>query len=203
MWVVAALAGLVLVLLILFLVVPVDMALRVDVHGRPKFQFRYSWLFGLINNEVSGGKKKSTGKGKVVEGSRKVKKKSWGIGSVFKIIRSKGLVRKIKNLLKDIFNNFKVRDLAVDFRIGLDNPADTGLLFAFIGPAVLFLNQRFPHRIVVEPSFEEAVFEGYSYGKVKMRPVRLIVPFLKFFLSLAVLRTIKTMVLSRWKQRKK
>ena len=203
MWVVAALASLAVVLLILFLLVPVDMALHVDVHGRPKFQLRFSWLFGLIRKEVSGGKKQFAEKGKAVEGKRKAMKKAQGIGSVFKILRSKDLVKKIKNLLKDIFSSIKVRDLVVNLRIGLDNPADTGLLFAFIGPAVLFLSPSFPHQIRVQPSFEEAVFEGYSYGKVKLQPIQLVVPFLKFILSLAVIRTIKTLVLSRWKRKKK
>ena len=203
MWVVAVLASLTVVLLILILLVPVDMVLHIDVHGRPKFHLRYSWLFGLINKEVRGGKKRSVGKGKVVEGKRKVREKTRGIGSVFKILRSRDLVKKIKNLLKDIFSSIKVRDLVVDLRIGLDNPAETGLLFAFIGPAVLFLHPRFPHRIMVEPSFGETVFEGYSYGKVIMQPIRLVVPFLKFFLSLAVIRTIKALVLSRWKRKKK
>jgi len=202
LWVVAALASLA-VVLILFLLVPVDMVLRVDVHGRPKFQLRFAWLFGLIHKEVTGGKKKAAEKGKVVEGKRKARKKTGGIRNIFEMLRVKGLVKQFKNLLKDIFSSIKVRDLVVNLRIGLDNPADTGLLFAFIGPAVLFLNPPFPHQIRVQPSFEEAVFEGYSYGKVKMQPIQLVVPFLKFILSLAALRTIKTLVLSRWKRKKK
>ena len=203
MWVVAALASLVVVLLILFLLVPVNMVLHVDVHGRPKFQIRFSWLFGLIRKEVSGGKKKFAEKGKVVEGKREARKKAGGIRNIFEMLRVKGLVKQFKNLLKDIFSSIRVRDLVVNLRIGLDNPADTGLLFSFIGPAVLFLNPPFPHQIRVQPSFEEAVFEGYSYGKVKLQPIQLVVPFLKFFLSLAAIRTIKTLVLSRWKRKKK
>jgi len=97
----------------------------------------------------------------------------------------------------------KIRELGANLRIGLDNPADTGLLFALIGPATLFLSPAFPHEIRVQPSFDaEAVFEGHLYGAVRLHPIQLAPPFLRFICSLATIRAIKTLVLTKWKRKK-
>ncbi len=194
MWVIAVLASLV-ILLIAVLCVPIDMALHVDGHGMPKFRLRLSWLFGLVDKEITGGKKEA-------EAKRKPGKRSWGIRDIFEILKTNGLLRQSYGLVKGILSCLRIRNIVADLRIGLDNPADTGLLFAVIGPALAFLNPRFPHQIRVQPSFEEAVLEGYSYGRVRLRPIQLVTPFLKFALSPAAIRAVKILVVNKWKRKK-
>ena len=190
MWVIVALASLA-ALPILILCLPVDMVLHTDVYGKPKFRLRLSWLFGLVSKEVTEGKKKPEEKRKVVEGKRKPKKRMRGVRGIFEILQTRGLLRQLKVLLKDILSRFKIRNLTADFRVGLGDPADTGLLFAIIGPVLSFLSPPFPHQIRVEPSFgSEAVFEGYSYGKVRLRPIQLVPPLLRFVFSLATIRVV-------------
>ena len=201
MWVAATLASLA-GLIILLLCVPVDMALHIDVYGRPKFRMKLSWLFGLVSKEVRKGKKKPEEKKRVAEGKPKLRKRRVKARTVFEILQTKGLLGQFKCLLKDVITRLKIRDLLADFRVGLDNPADTGLLFALIGPAILFLSSSFPHEIRVQPSFDKAVLEGYSYGVVRLRPIQLVIPSLRFVFSLATIRAVKKLVLSRWKRRK-
>ena len=87
--------------------------------------------------------------------------------------------------------------------MGLDNPADTGLLFALIGPAIFFLSRSVPCQIRVQPSFEgEAAFQGYLHGAVRLRPIRLVTPIVRFAFSLAAIRVVKILVLARWKRKK-
>lgn len=203
MWVVVTLASLA-AFIVLVLCVPLDIEPRLDVYGRPKFRMRLAWLFGLVSKEVGKGKKKPEEKKRVVpEAKPKRKRKRIRAETIFKIMRTKGLLRQFKDLLRDILSRLKIRDLAVDFRVGLDNPADTGLLFALIGPATFFLGSSRVHQIRVEPSFEdEVVFEGYLYGVVRLWPVQLVVPFLKFVFSLATIRVVKILVVSKWKRKK-
>ena len=146
MWVVAILASLA-GLVILLLCVPLDMALRMDVYGRPKFSLRLAWLFGLVSKEIRKGKKKPEEKKRVAEGKPKPRKRRVKARTVFEILQTRGLLGQFKRLLKDIFSRLKIRDLIVNLRVGLDNPADTGLLFAIIGPAIFFLSSSFPHEI--------------------------------------------------------
>lgn len=202
MWVVVTLASLA-AFIVLVLCVPLDIEPRLDVYGRPKFRMRLAWLFGLVSKEVGKGKKKPEEKKKVVTGKRKAKERGRRARTIFEILRTKGVLRQFKGLVRDILSRLKIRDLAVDFRVGLDNPADTGLLFALIGPATFLLDSSRVHQIRVEPSFEdEAVFEGYLYGVVRLWPVQLVVPFLRFVFSLATIRVVKILVVSKWKRKK-
>jgi len=201
LWVITALASLA-VLIIFVLCVPLDLAFRVDVYGRPKFSLRLVWLFGLIRPELGRGKKKPEEKKRVVEAKRKPPKRKERAKVIFEILRIKGLLRQFIKLLSGIIGSFRIRGLGANFRVGFDNPADTGLLLAVIGPATHFLGSSRFHGVRIEPSFDEAVCEGYLQGAVGLQPVRLIVPFLRFAFSSASLRIVKILILSKWKSRK-
>jgi hypothetical protein len=201
LWVIAVVASLVL-LLFLILCVPLDMALHADVHGKPKFRLRFSWLFGLVNKEITSEKEKPEKKKRAVKGERKYRWRDTRV--IFKTLRTKGLLRRLKDLIiKGIFSHLKAKDLIADFKIGLGDPADTGLLFAFIGPACVFLGSSHLHQIRVEPSFgDDAVLEGYSQGTTRLHPIQLIPPLLKFIFSLTTIRVAKTLISSKWKRKK-
>jgi len=199
LWVIIALAGL-FALFLLVLSIPLDLAFRLDVYGRPRFSLRLVWLFGLVSKELGRRKKKAKPKKAKPE---KAKEKKGGARKALKILRTKGLLRQIKVLVTDVLSRLKIRDLSIDFRVGLDNPADTGLLFATIGPSLIFLSPSVRRSISIKPSFEvEAVLEGYAQAAVRLRPIRLLVPLLRFVFSLAFLRVIKTVVLAKWKRKK-
>lgn len=196
MWVVATLAGLA-GFIILVLCVPLDVALNFDSSGRPKFSLRLVWLFGLISKELSRKKKKPEEKKGATEEKRK-KKGRIGFRTILRILRSKGLIRQLKDLVRSILSQLKIKELAVNLRLGLGDPADTGLLFALIGSATPFLNLSPQYQIRVLPSFhDEAVFEGSLYGALRLLPMRLVWPLLRFAFSLATFRAVKTLVLSR------
>ena len=110
----------------------------------------------------------------------------------------------LKELLKGVFSCLKFRDLVADFKIGLGDPADTGLLFAIIGPATAYFGSSHIHQIRFEPSFgEDAILQGYSQGTVRLHPIQLASPFLKFVFSFTSIRIVKTLISSKWKRRKK
>ena len=202
MWVVITLASLA-IILILVLCVPFDVVLHANVYGKPKFQMRLAWLFGLVTREIRKGEKKPEEKKKAVEGKQKPKKRKVRFRGIFEILRIRGLLKQFKTLIMDVLSQLKIRDFTADFRAGLGDPADTGLLFAFIGPATALLNHSFPNHIRVQPSFEdEAVFEGYSYGVTRLRPIQLVIPSLRFIFSLAAVRVVKKLVLSKWKRKR-
>lgn len=201
MWVVVTLASLA-VILVLVLCVPLDLALHADVYGKPKLRLKLSWLFSLVSKEVTRGKEPKEKK-KLVKEKRKPKERKKRVGVILQILRTKGLLKQLKRLLKDLLRCLKIRDLIADFRVGLGDPADTGLLFALIGPATFWLNSSLSHQIRVQPSFEgEGVFEGYSHGVVRLRPIQLVIPFLRFAFSLATIRVAKRLVLTKWKRKR-
>lgn len=201
MWVVISLASLA-VILIFVLCVPLDMTLHADVYGKPKLRLKLSWLFGLVSKEVTRGKEPKEKKKRVKE-KRKPREGKRRLRDILEILRTRGLLSQLKRLLRDVLSRLKTRDLIADFRVGLGDPADTGLLFALIGPATFWLNSSLSHQIRVQPSFEgEGVFEGYSHGVVRLRPIQLVIPFLRFAFSIATIRVAKRLVLTKWKRKR-
>lgn len=196
MWIIVVVASLA-ILVFLILCVPLDMALHADIYGKPKFRLRFSWLFGLVSKEITGEKEKPEKKPGVVKDKGKHRWRD--TRAIFTILRTKGLLRQLKDLvIEGVFSHLKARDIAADFRIGLGDPADTGLLFAFIGPATAFLGSSHRHQIKVEPDFsDDAVLEGYSHGMVRLHPIQLVPPFLKFIFSLTTIKVARTLISSK------
>ena len=189
------------VLIVLILCVPLETVLSLEVYGKPRFRMRMVWLFGLVGKDIKRGKKKTEEKKKEVEGKQK-RRRRISARTIFKILRIKGLLRQLRVLLKDLLRTFRIRDLGADFKVGLGNPADTGFLFNFIGPINFFLSSLFPFPVRVQPSFAGgAGLEGYLHGAVRLQPIQLVMPFLRFTFSLPAIRVIKLLVVSKWKRK--
>ena len=137
-----------------------------DVHGKPRFSMRIVWLFGMVSREVRREKKKPEEAKGAVEDKRKLRERGEDVSLVFEILRTKGLLSQIIRLLRDVLSHLKFREFGANLRVGLDNPADTGLLFALIAPANLLPSSFSPREIRVQPSFgDEAVhlqMEGHA-----------------------------------------
>jgi hypothetical protein len=199
LWVGIVLASLAL-LIVLVLIVPLDGVWRVDIYGRPRFSMRLAWLFGLLSKEVEKREKKAVEEKEAPEGKPRPTKKMTA-SNIFRVLRTKGLLKQVLTFLKDILSCLRFKRLEADLTVGFDNPADTGLLFAFIGPALLFLRPTPPYQIRVQPSFDPTC-QGYLSGTIRLQPIQLVPPLLKFTFSLPTIRAIKTLVLTRWKRRR-
>ena len=193
MWVVVALCSLV-VLVVLVLCIPVDLVLDLDTAGGPKSRVRLTWLFGLISKEVSRREKKPEKKER--------RRKRPNLRTIIEILRTRGFLRQLQRLIRDIFRRLEIKRLECDLRVGLDDPADTGFLFAVIGPVTVFLSNSLFRHIRIEPSFEGAVFQGHAHGAIRVRPIKLVPPLMWFVFSLSTMRVLKRLVLTKWRRRK-
>ena len=201
MWVIIILVSLA-VLITLILSVPLDFAFQMDTHKSPKFKIRLVWLFGLVDKDLKQLRQKPKKKEKVVEDKQKSKDRIEA-STVYQILKTKGLLKKFKRLLMDVLSCLKLNKLAANLRIGLDNPADTGLLFALIGPANLVVSSCSSHEISVQPSYDdEATLEGHLHGTVSLRPIQLVAPLAKFAFSLPAIRSVKILVVTKWRRKK-
>jgi len=200
LWAIAVLASLA-ILITLLLCVSLDLVFRTSVYGKPKFSIRLVWLFGLVSKELRQTKKEPEEKTAI---EHKQKRQDWirGIRATSETLRIKGFLRQLISFTKRTLRRIKVKELTADFKIGLENPADIGLLFAFLAPLTLLLSYFSPHRIRLEPSFTgEAIIEGYLHGMVRVRPIQLAAPLIGFAFSLPTLRAIKKLVFSKWKRK--
>lgn len=201
MWVIAVLASLA-ALITLLLCVPLDLVFRTNIEGKIKSSLRLVWLFGLVSKDCIQTKKKPEEESNI---EQEQKSSDWtrGIRITLEIIQTKGLLGQIVRFIKRILRQIKIRELVANLKVGLDNPADTGLLFAFAAPFNLLLSHFSPHRIRVEPSFaSDTLIEGRLCGAVRLRPVQLAVPLLGFAFSFPTLRAMKKLVLYKWKRKR-
>jgi hypothetical protein len=201
LWIVITLFGVVAVL-VLLLCVPLELAFQAEVLGKPRTRFRLLWFFGLVGREMTGRRERK--EKAASEKPAKVKKKKKHFKDAFVVLRTRGLLKQFLVFIGDLLRCMKIKDLDTDIRVGLGSPDDTGLLFAFAGPPVALLGSSVPCSIKIRPAFEDQVtFEGHARGKIRLRPILLFPPALKFLFSLATFRLVKNFVVSRWKRRRK
>ncbi|MEE9400359.1 MAG: DUF2953 domain-containing protein, partial [Dehalococcoidales bacterium] len=155
-----------------------------------------------VSREITG-REKPEEKKKVVKGRKKPGRKISRVKDIFELLRTRGLLMQVGVLVRRVIGCFKIKELSADFKVGLGDPADTGMLFAAIGPAALLSGSTFPCQIRIEPSFQsEAILTGRLQGAVRLQPINLMVPLIRFVFSLATIRVIQKLVLTRWKRKK-
>ena len=206
MWVsvVAGLGGVVF-LFVLLLCVPVDLDFQVDVRGmHSRARVRLAWMFHAVGWDLRKRELKPARVRRVVRARRAVRNWRRTGRQVLGVVRTPGLLRQVKCFFGDAFRSLKVRDLAVDLRMGLEDPFDTGMLFAAVGPLVVFINALFSQPVIVQPSFQgEYILEGYCRGVVRLLPVVLVGACLRLAFSGPVLRAARSSLGTAWKERKR
>ncbi len=181
MWILGTVLGVVL-FFVLLLAIPVDVVFYLEKEEDFKSGTTAKWLFGLVSRDIGGRERKPT--------KRKGKR---SIRPLLAMLRSRGFLRRVLRLLTDVLRRTKVRDLKLDVRVGLDDPADTGLLFAAIGPMAGYLMAFTPMDVEVQPDFEQETLRGFFRSDVRIFPIRLVLPFTLFALSPTTLRALRAM----------
>ena len=200
MWVIFVLVGLI-VLITVLLSIPFYVKFSVNTSEKPKLRVKLAWFFGLINKEINTEKKKTQEKRKVAREKLREKKRKFDFKAILKILQTKGFIKQLKNLITSTLSQCKIREFAANLKLGLEDPADIGLVYALAGSAMPFFNLSSQYQINIQPYFnDENTFEGYLHGTLKLQPVRLFIPILKFGFSLAMLRIVKTFISNKWKR---
>jgi hypothetical protein len=108
------------------------------------------------------------------------------------------LLTKIKDLVRDVLSRIKIREVAVNLRLGLDDPAATGLVFAVIGAARPFMKLPRQYELTIQPCFsDQPFFQGYLHGVLRLQPIRLVIPVGRFVFSPTIFRVLRVLASSR------
>ena len=108
-----------------------------------------------------------------------------------------GVTRGLLRLSRRILSGVKVKHLDARLRIGLDDPADTGMLYSSLWPVLVPLSYNSSARVRMELSFEEPALDLTARELIRVFPIQLVWSVLLFALSLAGLRAMKRMVMRR------
>lgn len=193
----AILAGVAFFLLfvIALLAIPVTLTFQVSWQKVLRGNIRLNWAFGLVRARIplSPSKIPSEKTEKQSRKSRRTHKQASNRSNPFVLIRQKAFRRRIIRFVTDFWRAFHKRDVSLRVRIGLGDPAETGRLWALVGPMAGMLANAREASISIEPQFMEPMFEFDSSGSIRFVPLQLIYLVLAFLLSPSFWQGIKKM----------
>jgi hypothetical protein len=198
------LLGAVLLALLALLGAPVELAFRLEGAAPLAGEVRVRWLLGLVRLRIplpgaarepgeaaappEGGRRPARGRARRPAPRRP--------GRYVEVLRQEAFRARAWRLARDLVRAVRVRRLRLWARVGLDDPADTGMLWAVLGPlgAVALGLRRAEVRI--EPEFAEAALRFRTDGRVVVVPLQLLALAAAFALSPPSLRAWRTLLSS-------
>lgn len=196
--------------LLLLFAIPVQVAFWLTGCNTLEGDLSIRWAFGLLRLQipirhnlrqistfrVDDASGSNASEGSLSSISRKERKRSEKKGS--RATRSSSVVfisqatvrRRVARLLRDLMHALRIREFDVHLRLGLGDPADTGRLWAWIGPLSAAIGHCRPWRITIEPDFMNAAAEFSAQGRVVFIPLQLIVLLVAFTMSPSVVHAI-------------
>lgn len=191
------LSGIVIFLLLLIALLAIPVTLTFQVHWRETFQssIRLLWLFGLVRVRLPSFQSKALSsqaeepRGK----SSRVERSPVKSSNLFSIIWQKAFRQRMIRFMSDFWHAVRKRHIRLRIRVGLGDPADTGQLWAAVGPVAGMLATIQDASIEIEPEFFETTFELNSSGNIRLIPLQMIYLIVALLLSPAVWQGIGKM----------
>lgn len=108
-------------------------------------------------------------------------------------LRQAAFRRRVYRLVRDLFAAAHLHQFRLRMRLGLGDPADTGLLWAFVGP-LNAVAQGMPNVDVgIEPDFREPVCDFELHGRLMLIPLQFLALVIAFALSPGSIRAWRTL----------
>jgi hypothetical protein len=169
------------VLALILLAVPLDVAWHAESARRLAWAVRVRWLFGLVRVErASGGKRTEVraeaeaGRASGASGRRRARRAPAGF------LGDGALLRRTLRLLRSLRGGIRFRRLDAELRLGTGDPAETGRLLGILLPFVAYLRPRMPGNVLVVPDFQAPRLEANGGGEVRVVPLLLVGPVVSF-----------------------
>jgi len=187
--VLAALLAALLGLLVLLLALPLGLAFSFEGCRPFKGRVAVRWAFGLVRFGFSvPGKEREPKPPKKHARPKRERKKRGRRANVLAALRQAAFRRRALRLIRDLLAALHPRDLRLHARLGLGDPADTGRLWALVGPLGALARDLRHAELRIEPVFEDATLEFRGEGRLSVIPLQLVALALGFVLSPASLR---------------
>jgi len=180
-------------LVLAVLAAPLAVAFSVDRARDPWGQLGIRWLFGLVRFRTGlppAGSTRASRVKKKPAGAGKKRRFAGGARGVARLLGDSSLRRRVARLAAGLLRAVQVRDLFLRLRVGLGDPADTGRLWAVLGPAAAIAGGLRGADVRVEPAFTEQALDVEGRGALRVVPLRVIALGIAFMLSPATLRAV-------------
>jgi len=194
-------AAIVVGVIILLLSIPLDVTFRLGIGERPPVRFGFRWFFGLVKKDLAGKKREGRKKQDRLRKATKKPKARGGRG-VLGLVQFAEFLPDIWRLIRGILRRIRIKSLSADLVIGLDDPADTALVVATLWTPFLLLCPSHAHAVRLQPSFDDgAVFSGHACIELRLRPIRIVPPIVRFGCSRSGRRLLGGLISGRWRRK--
>lgn len=191
------LAGVFVFMLLVVALLAIPLSLTYDVSTRTGYRndVAIGWAFGLLRFRIPTDRPAlapaDAEKTKPVDD--RAKRSSDGGPNGFAAIRQKAFRRRLFRFAGDFWRALHKSDVRLNVRLGLGDPADTGQLWAFVGPIAGMLACAEGASISIVPDFFDATLELDSDGTVRLVPLHIIYLAVALMLSPPVWRGLRAM----------
>jgi hypothetical protein len=182
-------------LIVILLAVPVTVTYQFSWQEAPRADVRLNWAFGLVRADVSPNQSKAKrdnaeAAGKEAAGRRKSTGRR---AAIVAGIRQPAFRRRILRFVSDLWHAIRKKNVELLLRLGLGDPADTGQLWAALGPlSGIFANRR-DIRVSIEPDFLDATLEVEGSGAIRVVPLQIVIIVLGLLVSPPIWRGVLAM----------
>jgi len=178
-----------LLLVMALLAIPLELRFRLSRHEVIEGDATLVWLFGLLKVNLSNAETSLEGDDKKKAAKRN--KRGSSFLSLSRALRQKPVRSRLIRFVRDIWHAIKREDFRLFIRLGLGDPADTGMLWAIIGPLSGMLFAAEDADITIEPDFIESAMALESSGKIRLIPLQLLYLIMGLLLSPTIWRGLR------------
>lgn len=182
--------------LIALLLIPVNLSFNAGWHRQFTGEVLVRWLFGLVRLQLRTDSKGSDNKSRKTKAQSKRKKhqRAKSTHLTRRIVRAARLPvfrQRTALFVHDFWRALHPKNTSLRLRVGLGDPAETGQLWAVVGPAVAMLSTIRQVSVDVQPEFFESTFEADTHGSTSFIPLQLIALFIALMLSPSIWKALK------------
>ena len=185
LWALVGLLG-----VVLLSAIPVDIVFRVQWRESFRAQVFVGWMYGLLRFRMPSRRPRPP--------KKRVARARFA-GRLMIPFRSSAFRHRSLRFGRDLLKSVSVRACDLRLRMGMDDPAETGYLWAIAGPltGILTISPRVTVRL--NPTFTAECFEADARGTIRLIPIQLVYLSILFLLSPATLGAVWMLVRSRRK----
>ncbi len=185
----AALSGVAVLLglLALLLAVPLELAFRLERIDAFRGEITIRWLFGWVRLRIPVSGAAAAHRARSAKPRMKPEQRRSRPDAIA-IFRQAAFRRRVWRLVTDLVGAARLRELRLHVRLGLGDPADTGWLWAVVGPLSVAAQGLRNAQVRIEPEFTDETFELLADGRLLLIPLQFLVLATGFALSPASVR---------------
>jgi hypothetical protein len=183
----------VLIAVVALLAIPVTLTFRVAWPETGGNEFQLRWAFGLVNLRLPTPFSKTPADTAEAGARRAAKLRRGPKPNPFAALRQRPFRQRVLRLVRDLWRAVDRQNLRLYLRIGTGDPAETGQLWAVLGPVSGMLQNLEEGRIRVTPEFVDAVFDFDGSGRVRLIPLRILAITAGLMLSPPIWRGLRAM----------